>query len=453
MICISAVINVREFPLMASSGLSCLFFFSLAALCFLLPSALVCAELATALPENGGIYTWVKSAMGKKIGFLAMWMEWINNLISFPATLSMIVTSIAYVGFPSIASNRYALFSGMMILYWGCTLINLLNLRSASRLNILGSLFGILLPTAIIILLGGVWLLMGNATSMAGNLHFLPTWHISSLVFFLSVLSSFSGMQICAFHVQNVAKPKTAFPQAIAISAVTIFVVSILASLAVAVIVPHDQLNLMNGLVEGMSGVFHRYHLSLLTPIFALFIVFGSISGLCAWMLALAKGLCNVAKHQQLPTLFAKTNQNDAPQNTLLLQAIIGSLLSCVFLFMPSLKSAFWVLIALTSQFTVLVYCLVFSSAIILRFTQPNLPRTFKIPGKNVGIITLCSLAIIVCLIGFVLGWFPPQQIDIVSYAHYIIFMIIGDICILGLPLFIFWFLEHYKSCKKRVII
>ena len=77
MISISAILNLRGLPTMATLGYHALIFYAIAALCFLLPSALVCAELATMLPENGGVYTWVKTAFGPSTGFIAIWMEWL----------------------------------------------------------------------------------------------------------------------------------------------------------------------------------------------------------------------------------------------------------------------------------------------------------------------------------------------------------------------------------------
>lgn len=447
MISISAVMNLREFPLMASSGFTSVFFYLLAALTFLLPSALVCAELGAALPENGGIYTWVKAALGDKLGFLAMWMEWINNIISFPATLGIIVATIAYVGVPHLASNKYWLFTGMMLIYWGCTLLNLFGVKTSSRFNIIGAIIGTLLPAITIIILGLIWFLQHKTIHVQFTLaHFFPSWHIGSLVFFLGVLSSFSGMQITAFHIQNVKNPARTFPKAIFLAAAIIFIVSVLASLAIAVIIPAHQLNLMNGVIQGIAAVFWQYHLHSFIPILALLIALGAISGLTAWLLALARGLQNMAIHQQLPKFLAQNNRYGAPVNTLLIQALIGSLLASIFLFMPTLKSAFWLLIALTSQFTVLVYCLIFTSAVVLRYTRPNLPRPYRIPGGNVIIVLICGLAILVCLAGFVLGWFPPKQIGYFSHGRYILYILFGDALILGTPLLMLMFKQSTQT-------
>ena len=52
---ISAIISLRHLPGVAQYGASSLIFYALAALTFLIPVALICAELATTWPERGEI--------------------------------------------------------------------------------------------------------------------------------------------------------------------------------------------------------------------------------------------------------------------------------------------------------------------------------------------------------------------------------------------------------------
>ena len=69
MIVLVAIISLREYPIMASQGLHAIFYYLVAFLFFLLPSALICAELSTRYPIKGGVYSWVKLAFGERAGF------------------------------------------------------------------------------------------------------------------------------------------------------------------------------------------------------------------------------------------------------------------------------------------------------------------------------------------------------------------------------------------------
>jgi amino acid transporter len=159
-----------------------------------------------------------------------------------------------------------------------------------------------------------------------------------------------------------------------------------------------------------------------------------------AWLIGPARGMREMAVDGEFPRIFAKLNRFGMPSNILLLQGVIGTLLACVFLFMPSLKSAFWSLVAWTSQFTVLMYILVFSAAIKLRYSQPNLERPYCIPGGKPAIWIICGVAIILCAAGFLLGLFPPDQISIHNNWSYTGMMLIGDAAILLVPLLVIIF-------------
>lgn len=447
MISLNAILNLRSLPAMASLGPQAMVYFALAALLFLIPSALVCAELATAIPKNGGIYTWVRTAFGDKTGFVAIWMEWINNVIGFPTSLAAIAATIAYVGFPSLAHNKYALFAMVLVILWGCTAYNALGIKASSRLNIVGALLGTIVPGLLIIGLGAYWLITHpSAYHALAAEPIMPAWQLGSLAIFVSTLSAYSGMQITAYHAQNVVDPQRAFPKAIGLSAVLVVGLSIVATLAINAVLPSANINFMNGVIQSFGLFFQYFHLQWLTPILALLLALGSIASLSAWLVGPARGFRAACEEHHALRALAPVNRFGMPGRILWVQGIVCTGLAAIFLWMPSLKSAFWVLLTLTSQFTVLMYILVFSAAVVLRYREPQLQRAFRIPGGKPGIIVVCGAGIITCLCGFLLGLFPPHAIGIHNHWHYALFILVGDGIILAIPLVIIRHLRAQSS-------
>lgn len=434
MIAISAIVNLRGIPTMASMGLVAVTFYLLAALTFLIPSALVSAELASTFPEAGGIYTWVTKAMGKNMGFLTIWMEWINNVIAIPATLSTLVLTLSFAHLPSLAHNKVVFFVLMIVILWGTTLYNFCGVRWASRLNIVGALCGTLLPGILIVVLGGVWVFTHHSTVLdfTSLSHYVPSPHFASVVFFLSVLSGYSGMQVTAFHVTNVPNAQRRFPKAILLATVAIVLVTLLPALAIAVVIPPAQINIVDGMIQAFAQFFQVFHLAWLTPVLAICMAVGVLASLSAWLLGPARGVQRAAEQGFFATNWAKTNRHGMPKNVLWVQGAIGTVLANVFLWLPSIKSAFWLLVALTSQFTVLVFILVFISAMVLRYRHGKTATGFHVPGPFWVLAGVCLIAIIVCGIGFVLGFLPPQQLD--HIPHFAWWVVIGDLVILGVP-------------------
>src|ERR1700722_1651980 len=106
MLSLGVVISLRNLPLTAEYGLSAIFFYLAAALFFMIPYALISAELASGWPKAGGVYIWVREALGERWGFFAMWMQWFHNVTWYPAMLAFIATGIAYVFNPALAQNK-----------------------------------------------------------------------------------------------------------------------------------------------------------------------------------------------------------------------------------------------------------------------------------------------------------------------------------------------------------
>ena len=73
---VTAVVSLRGLPAEAEYGVSSAFYYLFAALVFLIPTALVAAELAAMFQDKqGGVFRWVGEAFGKKAGFLCIYRQ------------------------------------------------------------------------------------------------------------------------------------------------------------------------------------------------------------------------------------------------------------------------------------------------------------------------------------------------------------------------------------------
>ena len=86
---IVAVVSLRGLPAEAEYGVSSAFYYLFAALVFLIPVSLVAAELAAMFPyQQGGMFRWIGEAFGSKLGFLGIWLQWVESTIWFPTVLT-----------------------------------------------------------------------------------------------------------------------------------------------------------------------------------------------------------------------------------------------------------------------------------------------------------------------------------------------------------------------------
>jgi amino acid transporter len=133
----------------------------------------------------------------------------------------------------------------------------------------------------------------------------------------------------------------------------------------------------------------------------------------------------------------AKTNKNGVQQNILLIQGLIVTSLSFVFLIMPTVSSAFFILSILTVSPYLIMYFLLFVSAIKLRYTRPNVERAFKLPWGNFGMWLIAGVGILAVIFAFFIGFFPPEQLQVGNPTFYVSFLIGGVIVFVGIPIII----------------
>jgi hypothetical protein len=141
----------------------------------------------------------------------------------------------------------------------------------------------------------------------------------------------------------------------------------------------------------------------------AVLITLGGVVSLAAWLIGPAKGLGIVAEEGNMPPLFDRTNRYGAPVAVLLIQALIGSAISLLYVFLPSVNQAYWILSAMTVELLCIVYILVFAAVIKLRYSQPDTPRPFRIPGGKAGVWIVGGIGLFGTAFAFIVGLMPPS--------------------------------------------
>lgn len=447
MITVGSVDSIRNLPATALFGSQLIAFFILGALCFLIPTALVSAELASGWPKQGGIYVWVKEAFGKKMGFLAIWLQWIENVIWYPTILSFVAGSVGYLIDPNLAKNPYFLWTVIVGSFWAVTLVNLYGMRSSAWFSNICALAGLILPMTLIILLGALWIHGGNPIAIQfDKASIMPHWSDSSMwVSLTAIMMSFCGIEIATVHANDVANPQQAFPKALILSVVIILSTLILGSLAIAVVLPHDEINLVAGIMQAFHAFLAQYDLVYCLPLAAMMLVLGGLGGVSNWIIAPTKGLMVAACEGNLPTFFQRENQHGAPIVLLVSQAIIVTLLAALFLFMPSVNGSYWFLTALAAQLYMLMYFIMFIAVIKLRKSAPEHQRPFRIPGGMLGLLIVSGIGIFGVLMTLVVSFLPPEGIDIGNILNYEGALVLG-LTVMCLPPFISgWWLERSK--------
>ena len=437
---VAIVMSLRGLPMMAKEGLSMIFYLLFASFLFLVPVSLVSAELATGWPKGGGVYRWVGEAYGSKWGFTAIWLQWIQNTIWYPTVLGFAAGALSYCfGDRSLAGSKVFSIAVILIVYWGATFINFHGMKTAGWLTTAGVLGGTILPAVLIIVLGILWVLTGNPLEfMKGSHALLPDLgNLSSVAFLGGIVLLFAGMEVGAVHVAELRNPKKEFPRAVFLAMAIIIVVFTLGSLSIASVLPEDQISLTAGIMQGFEDLLGHFGMRWMLPLIGFLAAFGAIGGVTAWIAGPSKGLLDTARDGELPPFLQHTNRNGIQTHILWLQGVIVTLISLVYLLMPNVSSAFFLLTALTASLYLVMYLLLYASAIRLRYTQPEVHRDYRVPGGKTGMWIVAGSGMLAVLFAFTVSFFPPAELTVGSPVFYVVFMIGGTLLFVMIPMVI----------------
>lgn len=426
----ASVASLRSAPTMAVYGLTCVFLYVVPAIIFLLPQALVAAELASGW--TGGVFRWVSEGLSAKWGLLAVWCQFAMTIFYYPTLLGFVASTLAYVFNPDLATN--GVYTGIVIVlvFWlGVFMSARGGTGGIAKLASSGLLIGTLIPGALLVILGIVFLMQGNSSAAPMDAdHLVPQWTgIASLVLIVNNFLSYSGMEMNSVHVGSLKNPKSEFPKAMFFAMGLVLLIFILPALAISWVVPAQQLSLTAGVMQAFSEFFGYFGIERLVPVVAIALVCASAGGMLTWLAGPSKGLLMIARREgYLPPFFQKQNEHEVAVNILCVQGAVTTVIALMYALIPSVSSAYWILSVMTTQVYLVVYLLMFVAAVNLRKRQPDVERGYTAPALKF----LCVVGFLASAAAILIGFVPPSQFENGSTAAYV-GLILGGTVLLGL--------------------
>ena len=440
---ITTVVSLRGLPSQAEFGIQSIFYYLFAAIVFLIPFSMVCAELASTYTHSGGLYRWVSEAFGPKWGWSAMYLEWQTLVIWFPAVLMFAAVSLAYIFWPEsfdakLSANKIYTLVVVLAVYWITNFVAFKGMKSSKLLSTLGGLFGTIVPGAILIILGVAYLCMGKPIMLTHESFFPDFTKIGTIVLAASIFLFYGGMEMNAVHVQNMKDPARQFPRAMFLAVAVIVLLFVFATLAIGFVVPAKDINLLASLLVAYNDLWASIGVPWLGNVMALLITFGVIGQVSVIIAGPSTGLVAVGESGYLPTSLQKTNKNGVNKPILYVQAIFVSLLSLVLVVLPSVESAYQVMSQMATVIYLILVLMIYFAFIRLRHTQPQKPRGFRVPGGKFGEIVVAGIGILGAFVAMILSFFPPSQINTGSPLVYVLIIFCGALIFFCVPLIVF---------------
>lgn len=442
---ITAVVSLRGLPSEATYGLSSAFYYLFAAIVFLIPTAMVAAELAAMFSDKqGGVFRWVGEAFGPRTGFLAIWLQWIESTIWYPTVLTFGAVSFAYIGMngasdATLASNKIFTLVTVLAIYWIATFIAMKGIGWVGKISKWGGLIGTIIPAGLLIVLGIIYIATGGHNYMDMQQSFIPDLtKLDNLVLASSIFLFYAGMEMMGVHVMDINNPSRNYPKAIIIGSLATVCIFVLGTFALGVIIPAKDINLTQSLLIGFDNFFRYFHIPWAGSVLAVALMLGVLASVLTWVAGPSKGIFTVGKAGYLPPFFQKSNSHGVQRNILLVQGGIVTLLSLLFVVMPSVQSFYQILSQLTILLYLIMYMLMFAAAIVLRYKMKDAERPFRLGKGNTLMWILGVVGFSGSLLAFVLSFIPPGQINTGSNTVWYTVLIAGCIIMVIIPFIIY---------------
>ncbi|MDU5413168.1 MAG: amino acid permease, partial [Clostridium perfringens] len=305
-----------------------------------------------------------------------------------------------------------------------------------------GFIVGILLPAAILIILALVYIIQGNPIYISSKDTFVPDFtKVNTLVVFVSFILSYMGVEASATHANEMDNPKKEYPLAMLLLVIVAIVVSTLGGLAIAAVIPQDQINLSAGVVQTFAVLLGHFtaNNTILVKIIALLLAFGVIAEVSSWVVGPSEGMYAAAKKGLLPKKLTEVNKHEVPVPLVLVQGLVVTIWAAVLTFGGGGNNvSFLTAISLTVVIYLVGYLLFFIGYIILILKHGDLKRAYHVPGGKTFKMIVAIAGFVVSVFALVISFVPPSQLTGKSISEYLTILSISFIVTVLIPFIIY---------------
>jgi amino acid transporter len=403
---VALVLFISNSSTVQFAGSAIYVFWVLGFLTFLIPGALVTAQLGRMFPEEGSLYVWTHKALGKFWGFFAGFVAWWPGVLVMVLTGSLVV-SLAQAINSSLFSKPWQQGLIVLAVVWFSCLLGTLRFRlTQNYVNVQFVLY-----SACLILIGVsgiVWLAKGHpsANSFAFHASGLKGW--GQWTFFSTVILALLGIEV-PLNMGVEIKSEKSIKRYLFWGCLVVIVAYLWTTWSTMVVVPAAKNNATYGVVQAVQiAIGHT-----LGSWVAFILVLIFVSDIVVYNYSFGRLMFVSGLEHRLPHQFGRVNRNKVPANAVLGQTVIASVAALIIYFPNQSASGNYstkVYLALLAGVTV-VWCtsmvLLFSDVF---FVRRAFPEKFKEAQRTPwGVLAVCGVVGIIADAAavFLLFWAP----------------------------------------------
>ena len=429
---VSAILLLDTLAASASIGVSSITWWVLLGIAFFVPYGLISAELGTTYPEQGGIYAWVRDSFGARWGTRITWLYWLNNVLWDASVFVLFAGIFAQMFFPDLSLTAKI---GIAIgLTWAMVAITCLSLNIGKWIPNTGAIIKMIAFTALVI--GGVAFALRHEGPLANDFSFsalTPEWD-SGIQYISAIIYGMLGFELMSSASEEMKNPARDIPRAIAWSGVAIFLFYILGTFAILAVVPLDEIDLVEGLVDTFRQLFGDSALgSAAAMTLGIFALFTFLSNTTTWSIGANRAAAQAAIDGELPRFLAREHARyGTPVGAAVTMGLLITVVLLAYGFVGGENAElFWNLFAASAVLFLLPYVGAVLAFWYARKNDAERPRPYRVPGGNgvAGLITIVCTGILLLSI-FLFMYVPGEGFSLEVVIGSVTAIVLGEIAI-----------------------
>ena len=400
---------------------------------FLLPYGMVVAELGTTYDSEGGIYDWVRDALGDKWGARISWYYWINFPLWIASLATLFPPILGMIFGADIEANIWLTLGIEIAFVWVVVFMSFSKVSDSEWILNGGAILKVLVAVSVGVL--GIWFACTNgfAGSMAPETFLPDVTNTAALGYLSIIIFNFMGFEVVCTFAKDMENPARDIPKAIILGGLAIGAIYLFCGFGIGAAIPADQIDPDFGMIVAVMTMVGEA-----SPIFIIIAVVFLITlfaNMASWSFGVNAVAQYAAKNQNMPRVFAHENpKTGMPTGAAIVNGIVATAVLLIQLIPNEAISdgLFWTLFATSVVFLLLTYIPMFPAFLKLRKVDANRPRVYRFPFSGTAAKVILAIPVIELVLACVATVIPLSAEEVANkvpmLAIFVVFLIMGEV-------------------------
>ena len=405
---VCALVGVDTMGQVSSYGVATFTWIIILAVAFLLPYALVMAELGSAFTQEGGPYEWMKLSFGRCAAGIGSVLYWVTNPLWVGGTLCFTATAAWSAHISRIGTGTVGDYTFKIIFIWLSITVAIVSLRYGKWIPNVGAIarLGLLGFFSLTVLIYAI----EHGVHGPSLKHPLGAPGSSALLLFLGLvpllLFNYVGFELQNGAAEEMTNPQRDVPVTVGWSMIITILAYSIPVFGIVAVLPQSKITGISGLMDAVTQTFSVYGgaANFLTDCMVLMYIFALLTSGAVWMIGSDRIQAVAAYDGAFFRYFGVFNAKlGTPVRVNVLSGVTSTIFMIAALHFATGSNAntFTVVLYLATSTTLLSYLLIFPAGIKLRMNHGHVHRPYMLGKVGNGWMWLCSM---VCLAWMVLG-------------------------------------------------